>query len=202
EVSAWCAVVLLALLVEHYARAAWAGAYRAQREPRWLLGLATGGVVFGFLVTGYLLPWDQKAYWGTQVRAGIAAQTPLVGSALVRALLGGDDVSGLTLARFHAVHTVVLPWALAAIGALHVRLLVRNGPATGWRVPADAPAVRWWPSQAVLDLALVAALFALVTALAYERGASLDAPADPTSDYRASPEWYVLPLNALLSFFE
>src|SRR5207249_1631235 len=80
------------------------GAYKERREALWLAGVVLLTLVLGFGFTGYLLPWDQKAYFGTQVAGGIAGSIPLVGASISDLVLGGSGVGQATLSRFFSLH--------------------------------------------------------------------------------------------------
>ncbi len=84
-------------------------------------------MVIGFGFTGYLLPWDQKAYWATTVGTRIAGVTPVIGDALLRLLRGGEELSAVTLARFYGIHVWVLPAALLLLIGFHMYLVIRIG---------------------------------------------------------------------------
>jgi len=84
-------------------------------------------VTVGFGFTGYLLPWDQKAYWATTVGTRIAGAAPIVGDSILRVLRGGEDLSAVTLARFFGVHVWVLPTLLITIIVIHLYLVIRLG---------------------------------------------------------------------------
>ena len=87
------------------------GAYKYPREINWLLGVVLLVLVLGFGFTGYLLPWDQKAYWATQVGTNIAGTTPVIGEPLVTAAARRSQLGAATLARFYALHVLLLPIA-------------------------------------------------------------------------------------------
>ena len=92
-----------------------------------MVGVGLLRLVIGFGFTGYLLPWDQKAYWATAVGTNIAGQTPVLGPYIAKILKGGSDMGPTTLTRFYALHVLVLPaLALAAIG-VHLFLVVWHG---------------------------------------------------------------------------
>jgi ubiquinol-cytochrome c reductase cytochrome b subunit len=188
-------------LVLHVAQTALYGAYKKPRELNWWFGLALLGVVLGFALTGYLLPWDQKGYWATRVATNIAGTVPIVGPATQRFLQGGSDYSSFTLTRFHALHVVVLPAALAGLLGLHLALFRKHGVTT--KAGADTKrSDTFFPRQVLLDtLAALAAVSVVVVLTVLKHGAPLDAPADPSSDYPARPEWYFLPLFELLKYF-
>lgn len=118
---------MVALVVLHMLRVYFMGAYKYPREGTWMLGVLLLLVVLGFGFTGYLLPWDQKAYWATMVGANIAGQTPVVGAMAAKVLKGGADIGPATLTRFYALHVLVLPMiALLLVGA-HLFLVVWHG---------------------------------------------------------------------------
>jgi quinol-cytochrome oxidoreductase complex cytochrome b subunit len=103
------------------------GAYKFPREITWLSGVGLLLVVLGFGFTGYLLPWDQKAYWATTVGTKIAGVAPGVGDTILRIMRGGDELSAVTLARFFGVHVWVLPTGLLIFLGIHLFLVIRNG---------------------------------------------------------------------------
>jgi ubiquinol-cytochrome c reductase cytochrome b subunit len=195
--AAQAMVVVLAL---HLVQTAWFGAYRRPREMNWLVGLALMGLVLGFALTGYLLPWDQKGYWATKVATNIAGSVPLVGPVTQRLLVGGPEYGHLTLTRFYALHVAVLPLATLLLLVLHVALFRRHGvtpPASADRTQVDL----FYPKQVGMDLAAGLLVLAACFALALRtHGADLDAPADPASDYPARPEWYFLALFEALKY--
>ena len=186
---AFGASAVVSLLVLHVVCAGLRRAYRAPREVAWLAGLLIVPVILGFALTGYLLPWDQKGYWATQVATGIMRGTPLVGGLVAKVFQGGPDLGNLTLTRFYALHTLVLPMTLGVLLVLHLHALRKAAPTNG---------ERWWPRQAARDGLVVAFLGGLLLTLATLRGAGLEAPADPTSDYPPRPEWFFAPLRQLL----
>jgi ubiquinol-cytochrome c reductase cytochrome b subunit len=186
---AWGASAIVLLLVVHFVRTAWTGAYRKPRQLTWGLGLGLALVVFVFAHTGYLLPWDQKGYWATKVATGIAGATPVVGSTLQRVAVGGEDYGNLTLTRFYAVHVILLPATLVFLLAAHLWAHRKNRP------PVD-PAARLVHLAAFVAIALGFAAF-----VHHAGGAPLEAPADPTGGFEPRPEWYFLPLYQLLKFF-
>jgi ubiquinol-cytochrome c reductase cytochrome b subunit len=195
------AQAMVILLVLHMAQVSIFGAYKKPREVTWWLGLGLMATTLGFALTGYLLPWDQKGYWATRVATNIAGTVPLVGDATQRLLQGGPEYGSFTLTRFYTLHVVVLPAALVALALAHVALFRRHGVTP----PANADTSRvdaFFPKQLFKDTAAALGVVAIVLALAlFAHGAPLDAPADPSSDYPARPEWYFLALFQLLKYF-
>ncbi len=123
----WGASVFIILLFLHMGRVFLYGAYKYPRELNWIVGalILVLGMLEGFF--GYLLPWDQTAYWATVVGVNLQATGPFVGPFLGPVLQGGHDIGGDTLARFYSLHMLVLPGALAGLILLHLWLVVRIG---------------------------------------------------------------------------
>ena len=153
---------------------------------------------FGF--TGYLLPWDQKAYWATVVGTKVPGALPVVGTAASRLMAGGASVGAATLTRFYAVHVVLLPLLTLGLVVLHLLLLRRHGHAGPTTEPD--PRQPFFPYQAARDALVGLAVVALLFALAASSPAPLERVADPTdTSYVPRPDWYFLPLFQLLKFF-
>lgn len=191
------AVILLLML--HLSRTVLWGAYRERREALWLAGIVLLVLVMGFGFTGYLLPWDQKAYFGTQVAGGIAASVPLAGDMQMKLLLGGNDVGQATLSRFFALHVFVLPLLTAAVLALHIRFFRRAG-AAGRAVENSAQLKRrpYFPAQFARDVLVSILVTGILVALAVYRPAILGPKADPGAEFVPRPEWYFLWIFELL----
>ena len=123
----WGASVFIILMFFHMARVFLFGAYKYPRELNWIIGvliLATG-MFEGF--TGYLLPWDQTAYWASVVGININGTGPIVGPFLASFLRSGAEINPDTLSRFYALHMLLIPGALFALIGLHLYLVVRLG---------------------------------------------------------------------------
>ena len=123
----WGASAMVVLVVLHLLRVIYYGAYKFPREVTWLTGVFLLLVVIGFGFTGYLLPWDQKAYWATTVGTRIAGTPPIIGQWILLVMRGGEELSAVTLARFFGVHVWVLPAALLTLLAIHLYLVIRIG---------------------------------------------------------------------------
>lgn len=123
----WGASAMVLVTALHMLRVVFYGAYKFPREMTWFTGVALLLVVVGFGFTGYLLPWDQKAYWATTVGTRIAGTPPLIGEWILRILRGGEELSAVTLARFFGVHVWVLPATLLILIFIHLYLVIRIG---------------------------------------------------------------------------
>ncbi len=196
----WGSSAMIVLCVLHMTQVLLFGAHKKPRELNWILGIIMLLVVLGFGLTGYLLPWDQKGYWATQVATGIIGSGPL-GGELQTMVQGGSDYGNATLTRFFTLHVFILPGALITLLVGHLALFYRHGVKTSPRAKPrnDVP---FWPFQMFRDLVVAAIVFGVLIALALLVGVSLDAPADPASGYEARPEWYFLFLFQLLKYFE
>jgi quinol-cytochrome oxidoreductase complex cytochrome b subunit len=123
----WGASVFIILMFLHMARVFLFGAYKYPRELNWIVGtlLLVLGMMEGFF--GYLLPWDQTAYWATVVGINLQATGPFVGPLLGNVLRGGAEIGDNTIAIFYALHMLVLPGAIAGLIILHLHLVIRLG---------------------------------------------------------------------------
>lgn len=198
-------VVLLAL---HLMQVIIDGAYKAPREVNFWLGLILLQVTLGLSLTGYLLPWDQKGYWATQVATKLAASVPVVGPSIQRLVVGGATYGHHTVTRFFALHAGLLPALLVGFLALHIYVFRRHGITV--RNPIHAPDTTFWPDQVLKDAVACLAVLATVLLLATHgftrfgpaAGAELGAPANPSEQYGAArPEWYFLFLFQFLKYF-
>jgi len=111
----------------HMLRVFVTASYKYPREMTWLIGIGLLLTTIGMGFTGYLLPWNQRAYWATTVGTQIAGTAPLAGEFILKVLRGGPDLSALTLQRFFAAHIRMLPAALAGLIGVHLYLIIRHG---------------------------------------------------------------------------
>ena len=123
----WSANLLVVMIVLHMARVFWTGAYRAPRELNWMVGVLLLLIVLAFSLTGYLLPWDDKAYWATSVTIQVAASAPLLGGLIRTILEGGPTLGPDTLERFFAIHVFLLPALVTLLMYVHFRLIRQHG---------------------------------------------------------------------------
>jgi len=195
--------LLLIVLGLHLAGTFLTAAYKAPRQLVWVSGMLIMLVVPAFIITGDLLPWDQKGYWTTQVRNSIISSVPLLGDFILRLLQGGSRTGIVALTRFYVLHSLFLPCLLVVLIAIHFHFLAHRGLAEPLReskldrgcVPLVPDLVNRW----LILFVTVAVVLGLVAA---HWPAPLDSPADPTdSSYVPKPEWWVLSLNQLVSIF-
>jgi quinol-cytochrome oxidoreductase complex cytochrome b subunit len=123
----WGASLMIIVVVLHMLRVIFLGAYKFPREVTWFTGVGLLLIVIGFGFTGYLLPWDQKAFWATTVGTRIAGTPPIIGDYLLRIIRGGTEISAVTLVRFFGTHVWVLPALLIILIGIHLYLVIKNG---------------------------------------------------------------------------
>lgn len=123
----WAATLMVIVVFIHMLRVFYTASFKYPREMTWLLGVGLLLVTLGMGFTGYLLPWNQRAYWATTVGTQIAGTVPFLGEFILKALRGGPDLSALTLQRFFSAHIWILPVVLAALIGFHVYLVMRHG---------------------------------------------------------------------------
>lgn len=123
----WSAHLFIVAILLHTVRVFVFKAYRPPRELNWIVGTMTLVAAMASGFTGYLLPWDAKAYWATKVGTAMAGTIPVAGRALMLLLRGGEDVSEATLIRFYALHVVYLPLFMSLLLWTHFHLVKRQG---------------------------------------------------------------------------
>lgn len=178
------------------------GAYKPPRELMWMVGVVLFLLVMAFAFTGYLLPWDQTAYWATQVGINMVGTVPLVGEFLVRVLRGGETLGALTLSRFFAIHVLFLPVLVVAGIALHLFILRRVGPAGPWSEDRAAlGSETFYPRQVYMDAVAMLGVFLIIATLALTVPFPLTDKANPSdTSFVPVPEWYFLFYYELLKY--
>ena len=226
----WGASAMVVAVLLHMLVTFGMGAYKYPREVTWWVGVLLFAITFAFGFTGYLLPWDEKAYWATTVGTNMAGTVPAVGGFVEGVLRGGSQLGALTLTRFFAFHVLVLPMALTGLVAVHLFLVVWQGVSVTpglWdtalarlRGPkrSTVPGIaveyhalyddfkargrRFFPDLIVEDAIVSTLVILVVIALAVLFGTPLEGQADPTNTgYVPRPEWYFLFLFELLKYF-
>lgn len=118
---------VVVMVVIHMLRVYFHGAYKKPRELNWVAGVMLLLIIFTFGFTGYLLPWDQKAYWATQVGTKMAGSVPLIGQFILKALRGGFELGAVTLTRFYFLHILMLPAVLIGLLGAHFFMIRKQG---------------------------------------------------------------------------
>ena len=201
----WGASAMVIIVFLHLLRVVLYGSYKAPRELTWVFGVLLLLVTLGFGFTGYLLPWDEKAYWATKVGVEISGKAPILGEWVAKILRGGAEVGAVTLSRFYALHTIWLPWIAFALVAIHL-FFVRYYGSSG--KPRNTPEEMhsgkpFFPDQIFEDVVGMLILFVVLACAALFAPVPLEDVADPTNaDYDPRPEWYFLFLFQLLKYFK
>ncbi|MBI2251828.1 MAG: cytochrome b N-terminal domain-containing protein [Armatimonadetes bacterium] len=126
-VHRWASTLMIIFVIFHTLRVFLTGVYKPPRELNWMVGVCLFGVTLIFGFTGYLLPWDQLAYWATTVGTEIAGGVPIIGDFLLLMMRGGKEVSGETLTRFFTGHVIILPLVVFILLGLHFLMVRRQG---------------------------------------------------------------------------
>ena len=197
----WGASMIIVVAGIHMIQVFLWGAYKKPREGTWVVGAVLLLVTLAFGLTGYLLPWDNRAYFGTVVTTQIGGTVPIVGPYLTRLLGSNGDVGVVTFARFYGLHVLLLPPATMFLIAFHVYLVRRHGVAPA---PDDEtrPKKSFFPEQVYKDTVAVFIAFAILFLMALVVRVPLERIADPTdTNYIPRPEWYFLFLFQILKAF-
>lgn len=197
------AVVIVVLL--HLTQTYLYGAYKGRRELLWISGCFLLGLMLAMAFTGYLLPWDQKAYFATTVGTNMASDIPFIGTWIKRFMRGGDEMGTLTVSRFFVAHVFILPGVLIAFIAAHVYLFRKAGAAGP---PSEDPVnprlatERFYPKQVVMDTIVALVMILILGSLAHFWPTELGPKANPAdTQYVPRPEWYYLPIFQWLKYW-
>jgi quinol-cytochrome oxidoreductase complex cytochrome b subunit len=196
----WAAHGMVAVVFLHMCRVFFTGAYKPPREFNWVVGVLLLLLTLALSFTGYLLPWDQLAYWAITVGTAIVAYFPLLGPPVRYLLLGGHEIGQAALLRFYVLHCLILPLATAALVALHFWRVRKDG---GLSSPAHASQrrVTAWPHLVFRELVVLVAVLAAVNLAALLFDAPLEAVADATrTPNPAKAPWYFLGLQELVHY--
>ena len=201
----WGASAMVIIVFLHLLRVVLYGSYKAPRELTWIFGVLLLLVTLGFGFTGYLLPWDEKAYWATVVGVEIASTAPILGDFVAKVLRGGTEIGAVTLSRFYALHTIWLPWLVFGLVGVHLFFVRYYGSSgtpqnTTEEMKMGKP---FYPDQVFEDVVGMLILFVVLAAVALFVPVPLEDVADPTNaNYDPRPEWYFLFLFQLLKYFQ
>jgi cytochrome b6 len=197
SIHAWAANLMIFVLFVHLFSVLLLKAYRAPRELTWASGFVLMALAMAFGFTGYLLPWNELAYFATKVGTEITGAVPLVGAFLLRLLRGGNEVTGATLTRFYGIHVAILPAVTMLLLGLHLFLVQKHGmsvPPSIEREGRPARTMPFLPNFLLRDLVGWLSVLAVLAALAAFFPAELGKKADPFASAPAGikPEWYFM----------
>ena len=197
SIHAWSANLMILAMFIHLFSALLLHAYRRPRELTWLSGGGLLALTLGFGFTGYLLPWNELAYFATRVGTEIPGVLPLAGPFVRRLLRGGDDVTGATLTRFYGIHVAILPAIVTVVLGLHLFLVQKHGmsrPESADRNGGEKKVLPFFPNFFLRDLVGWLCALGLLAALAAYYPAELGKKADPfqPAPIGIKPEWYFM----------
>jgi len=208
QIHAWGASLMILAVILHMIRTYFFGAYKKPRELTWVTGVLIFLVTITFGFTGYLLPWNQIAFWATTVGTESANKVPIVGEWLRYFIRGGDVVTGETLSRFFVVHVIILPWVLTGLVTIHLVLMRAANLATLEPVGEEKPlepkyGIPFFPVHVCKESIVIVLLIAVLVTLAVASPWEIGEPANPlATPEHIKPEWYFLPSYQLLKYFE
>jgi len=201
SIHSWSANLMVFCAFAHMFSVAFARAYRKPRELTWISGVFLLFLVLGFGFSGYLLPWNTRAYFATKVGTEVAGQVPGVGRPVMIFLRGGEDVSGATLTRFFGLHVAVLPALATGMVLLHLLLVQKFGTSVPVSVesewthhPDRRKEMKFFPNFFLRELMGWYVALGFLVALAAFSPWELGTKADPFSPAPPGikPEWYFL----------
>jgi ubiquinol-cytochrome c reductase cytochrome b subunit len=198
SIHAYGATAIVILLFLHISQTLLYGSYKGKRELLWLSGCFLLALMLGMAFTGYLLPWDQKAYFASAVGTNIISEVPLIGSSLQKLLRGGSQMGTLTLSRFYVFHVFILPGLLIAFIATHLFLFRKAGaagPTNEDPFHPKLPTQNFYPRQVAMDMVASLLIVLALALVAYFIPIRLGPQAVPSdTSYIPRPEWYYLPM--------
>jgi cytochrome b6 len=197
SIHSWAANLMILTLFIHLFSVLLLKAFRPPRELTWFSGVVLLALALGFGFTGYLLPWNELAYFATAVGTQVAGVIPVAGSFVLRLLRGGEDITGATLTRFYAIHVALLPAAGLFLLGLHLWLVQRHGMSVppGREQPGEPKrTMPFFPDFLLRDVVGWLTALAILAALAAYFPAELGSKADPFAPAPAGikPEWYFM----------
>jgi ubiquinol-cytochrome c reductase cytochrome b subunit len=205
SIHAYGSSAMVILLLLHVTQTFLYGSYKGRRELLWLSGCVLFVLVLCMAFTGYLLPWDQKAYFASAVGTNIASEVPIIGDWLKRFMRGGADMGTLTLSRFFVAHVLGVPAAIFAFVALHVYLFRKAGAAGPISEDAAAPkqpAEPFYPRQVIVDAVFALVIIGVLASMAHFLPFELGPEANPADTrYIPRPEWYYIPIFQWLKYW-
>ena len=202
SVHSWAANLMVAAAFGHLFSVLFMKAYRPPRELTWLSGCMLLGLTLAFGFSGYLLPWNELAFFATKVGTDIVGAAPVVGHTVRVVLRGGEDVTGATLTRFFGFHVALLPLITTLVLLGHLGLVQLHGISPPLGEPANARHIPFYPHFVLRELLVwlgaLAVLVALATFFPWELGHKADPFASAPGGIR--PEWYFTFMSQTLKY--
>lgn len=207
NVHHWSGNVLLIVVFLHFLRVFFTGAFHAPRQFNWIIGLGLFLAALLSNFTGYLLPWDQLAFWAITICTGMLEYIPGIGKGLQELIRGGSDIGPATLSIFFAIHTAIIPACLVVLISFHFWRVRKSGGLVIPRSPDEAPAIRGEsvatiPNLILRELVVTAVLIAFILLFSIVIDAPLGAKANPglSPNPTKAPWYFAGPQELLLHF--
>lgn len=202
----WSGNLMVVVAFLHMLRVFFTGGYRPPREFNWVLGIALLLLVVAANFTGYLLPWDQLAYWAVTVGTSLLDYVPVVGPAISRLILGGPEVGAATLTNFYGLHVAIIPLMLMGIISFHIWRVRKDTLSIPRRLDEPPPnrveKVTTLPHLVAIEFVFALVMIALILLWASWMDAPLEEAANPDhSPNPAKAAWYFMGLQELLLHF-
>jgi quinol-cytochrome oxidoreductase complex cytochrome b subunit/cytochrome c2 len=198
------AIVIVLLL--HIIQTFVYGSYKGRRELLWVVGCILFALMLGMAFTGYLLPWDQKAYFATTVETNMLSEVSLVGNWLKQILRGGTEMGTLTLSRFFVLHVFLIPALIFLFVAQHIYLFRKAGaagPISADPINPNLPTEPFYPKQLIMDMGFALLIVIFLGVLAWKIPVMLGPKADPSETvFLPRPEWYYIPVFQYLKYWK
>jgi cytochrome b6 len=196
SIHSWGASLLIGTIGIHFLTVLFSKAYRKPREMTWLAGMCMLFLALTFGFSGYLLPWNERAYYATLVGTKVPDAVPILGHFLVHLLRGGEEVTGATLTRFFALHVAFLPLAFAAMLLAHLTLIQFQGTGLPLGMPPEKIRDRrpFFSEFILIDCCVWLLLLGTIVTLATFRPAEIGEKADllKPAPEGIKPEWFFL----------
>ncbi len=206
----WSGNLLVVVAFLHLLRVFFTGGFRTPREFNWILGLGLLLLVVGANFTGYLLPWDQLAYWAVTVGSSLLSYIPLIGEPLRNFLLGGPEVGAATLTNFYGLHVAIIPLTLMAIISFHIWRVRKDSLSIPHKLDGSVDGgtgkqiekVTTLPHLVSIELVFALVMTGAILLWSVWVNAPLEAAANPDlSPNPAKAAWYFMGLQELLMHF-
>jgi quinol-cytochrome oxidoreductase complex cytochrome b subunit len=197
----WCGVFLVIITFLHLFRVFFTGGYQSSRKVNWIIGLILFVLIIGSNFTGYLLPWDQLAYWAITVGTSLLEYIPFIGNAMRELMIAGDEINSQTLLIFYNFHTAVFPILILLLMAYHFWRVRKAG---GIMLPNSEQKnfVPTFPNLVYKEFVVALALLAIILIFSVFFSAPLLTKANP--DFSLNPTkapWYFAGIQELLMHF-
>ena len=203
----WSANILLVIVFLHFLRVFFTGAFVVPRQFNWIIGLGLFAAIILSNFTGYLLPWDQLAFWAITISSSMLEYVPGVGPWLQELVLGGKELGPTTISNFYAIHTAILPALLLLILPFHFwRIRKTNGlvipRSPGEDINTRGEKVDTIPNLIVREIAVALVLLAVILVISMLFNAPLAAKANPgLSPNPTKAPWYFMGIQEMLMHF-